>query len=160
MQIGYARSLLLPESPVINLLGKHIAYEVAVGANGRVRIRIGCGNLRSTLLCISDHEALFFAYQPTRRFALHVNLSDSSVCFSPSECILSCIDIRLHVNLSNSSVSFPPSECILSCIDIRLHDIRLPVKSATGASLRNLCKTTVIQVCTCFNPNFCSCTAV
>ena len=39
--IGYARSLLLPESHIVNELGKYIAYELAVGCNGRVWVKSG-----------------------------------------------------------------------------------------------------------------------
>mmetsp|Transcript_25990 Transcript_25990/g.85534 ORF Transcript_25990/g.85534 Transcript_25990/m.85534 type:complete len:152 (-) Transcript_25990:164-619(-) len=37
--IGYARSLLLPENVVVNCLGRHLAYEIAVGCNGRIWIK-------------------------------------------------------------------------------------------------------------------------
>ena len=36
---GYARSLILPESPIVNCLGTYLAQEIAVGANGRVWVK-------------------------------------------------------------------------------------------------------------------------
>jgi len=39
--IGYARSLLLPDNHVVSALGKYLAYEVAVGTNGRVWVKSG-----------------------------------------------------------------------------------------------------------------------
>ena len=39
--VGYAKSLLLPESHILNCLGKFLAYEVAVGSNGRVWVKSG-----------------------------------------------------------------------------------------------------------------------
>uniref|UniRef100_A0A0C3T5I7 Ribosomal RNA-processing protein 40 n=1 Tax=Guillardia theta (strain CCMP2712) TaxID=905079 RepID=A0A0C3T5I7_GUITC len=47
--IGYARSLLLPENVVVNCLGRHLAYEIAVGCNGRV-IWIKSDSVAKTIL--------------------------------------------------------------------------------------------------------------
>eukprot|EP00291_Cryptomonas_curvata_P000715 CAMPEP_0172180550 /NCGR_PEP_ID=MMETSP1050-20130122/17298_1 /TAXON_ID=233186 /ORGANISM="Cryptomonas curvata, Strain CCAP979/52" /LENGTH=219 /DNA_ID=CAMNT_0012853681 /DNA_START=208 /DNA_END=865 /DNA_ORIENTATION=+ len=37
--IGYARSLLLPDCPVVNCLGQHVPFEMAASANGRVWVK-------------------------------------------------------------------------------------------------------------------------
>ena len=39
--VAYARSLLLPESVIVNTLGNYLAYELAVGVNGRVWVKSG-----------------------------------------------------------------------------------------------------------------------
>eukprot|EP00282_Hemiselmis_andersenii_P033785 CAMPEP_0169466370 /NCGR_PEP_ID=MMETSP1042-20121227/21731_1 /TAXON_ID=464988 /ORGANISM="Hemiselmis andersenii, Strain CCMP1180" /LENGTH=237 /DNA_ID=CAMNT_0009579417 /DNA_START=15 /DNA_END=728 /DNA_ORIENTATION=+ len=49
--IGYSRSLLDPNCPVINLLGKHIPFEVAVGVNGRVWVK--SASIKDTILIVN-----------------------------------------------------------------------------------------------------------